>query len=164
MNMKRLIEYQLKLHEWQCANFGFDVSPLAPALGIVEEFGEYFLAPTKDERIDAIGDAAIFLVQAASAYAFSFRDVVSQARALRSQRLTTFQECTSLLGYWAHIALKYNQGIRNIGPDEYVEAMARVWLRLEDMAHDEKTTLDKIFFTVADSVMNRNWWNHGEEK
>lgn len=157
MNTIDLNVIQKELAEWQRANFP-PCTPEQMVCGVVEEFGEYNIAITPEEMVDALADAAIYTLQLATLYGIPATDVenTTSVKGLPNQIV--------VLGNLSHAVLKSSQNIRGQGREQVLEAMRTVWAKLKNFYNmdltgelEENISFGASVVKVATEVMKRDW-------
>jgi hypothetical protein len=155
---RELHSLQLKLREWQHANFA-EVSDLAMALGIVEEVGELAEAQARglypSFTDDARGDITIFAGQLLAANQMSIVPLLEQSNYPPALLVTnTARVPEEAVGMLAHAVLKRSQGIRGFDDeDKYRIALyTAVWeiFRLHGVH-------ERHYVDTAEVVLKRDW-------
>lgn len=96
---------------WSAANFGSQkgLGCLVPLLGVVEELGEFYDAETTEDRDDALGDMAIFLVD------YCYRSGVDLSEMpLSGMQRTENDSLVAAVGHLSHCQVKRMQRIRGM--------------------------------------------------
>lgn len=161
---------QVRLCRWERANFGTSM-PERHALGISEELGELIdsvygfsskIWVTESE--DAVGDIMVYATQLCTGARLDFGSLYETAQlGVDALRGSPFHGLASVVGRISHAVLKSAQGIRGYHEsDKYREAIAgEVTSLIKYLALAVRqlrcSSLDKIYVSVAEDVMTRNW-------
>ncbi len=173
--LKTLEQIQVEVGQWSLANFGNQQSKfndailneISPLLGLMEEAGEYSMAKTKEESLDALGDMMIYLCD------FACRDGAYLIIPDHTIHVIGYPQLITSIGMLCHVVLKRHQGIRGYdNPLKYINdrdiALIEIMWKINLLctkAHSTDT-LDVLNNTWK-SVNKRDWKcnpeNAGEE-
>lgn len=152
---------QIEHRIWADHNFGSDTDlqnvwlPFAAFAGIVEELGEYERAETRQEQLDAIADATIFLIDMCGRKRLQLADILDN-----DQPFDKHDSMAVVCGRIAHSMLKSAQGIRG-NTDHSSELNAGIkslvwWLEFEAEMLGENLFED-LLPNVWSTVKRRDW-------
>lgn len=163
-----------EIGEWSRRNFGeqegdgLKLGRIAPLLGVVEEFGEYYGALKQEEYLDAIGDLVIFLADyllrsgwSADAIADLYEEYVSP-----KTKVDPYVFFWSI-GHLCKAELKRVQGIRGMLDEEAYRKRQRMcvvnivhWAAAA--ARTRGSELGSVLLTTWETVCRRDWKKHPE--
>jgi hypothetical protein len=122
---------RVQVAQWSRVNFGnqyshhrqVDICEDAPLLGMFEEAGEYLVAPTSEERLDALADIMIFLADWLGRSGYTLHRLLLPTQSL-PWNLTPHQLMVVGISQLAHATLKRHQGIRGFNDPHKFEQEA----------------------------------------
>jgi len=172
-DLERLERLFDQVGQWSLENFGYQESravrgvclgPVAPLLGMGEEIGEWLVAESEDQVLDAVADIGIFIAD------FSRRDGSRMPGWMfeNSGRIPVVDEqghmWSVLLCYLQleHCVLKFHQGIRGLDEtyhDRRDLLLASIWWHLDRYVEESygRRLIDLVEEVYNDIVSKRNW-------
>lgn len=184
MNLERLNEIQREHLEWRVSNFGVRTKDNGhwPILGLLEEIGEYVHAVLKseqgirgseevlgDQRFDALGDAAIYLMDCITSHGSTLSTVAEYAALgdpsafdgdpsadvaeTRKRKL----KCLALLTYYVSSLLQLVGKPDLTFRSEWFETHAKCWRQLEILSFLECWSLEEVLEQTWLEVRQRDW-------
>lgn len=158
-----LEELKQNVGEWSVDNFG-DQTPLAPAMGFAEEFGELVESEscgTQDEVKDAIGDMAVYLCDYAYRTDLDLSDINLKRTSAVSDG-TRYEQIILNYGALCRSALKTYQGIRldedRVGQKAEQQALDVIFRQLVGIAFRNQTTIEECIDHAWElEVKHRSW-------
>jgi len=148
--------------QWSVANFGSQkgLGCLVPLMGLVEEYGEFFVAETIADEDDAIGDMCIFLMD------YCYRSGVSLSDMPLEGRERSHWDClAAAIGSLFHCQVKRVQRIR--GMDDQ-QAFCNARLRsVGAILHELNLLSPKVFKLACDvwsEVVSKRKWHEVPDK
>ncbi|HON93578.1 MAG TPA: hypothetical protein PKZ07_18565 [Sedimentisphaerales bacterium] len=158
-----------EIGDWSRRNFGdqegdgLRLGRIAPLLGIIEEYGEFWCGDAQGQYLDALGDLVIFLADYLLRSGWSAESIADLYGGYNS----TDNPIDSYIFFWAvadlcKVELKRIQGIRGMIDEQAYRArqqcsVAKIvhWAAL--MARIHGSTLIDTFTTTWTAVRKRDW-------
>lgn len=174
-NSEILDKIQIEIGQWSQTNFGeqiskrtnFPLGELAPLIGLFEEYGELLESEDKfndeaeENKIDALGDIAIYLLDFAGRCGISLsRYWVGHEPDEKLEKCDPYIRLGIVIGGLAHISLKSHQGIRQNElalTDRLGGACVEIILALESICKELDVILLPIIKETWAKVQQRNW-------
>lgn len=149
---------QKEVHEWATRNFGVTHAWL-PFAGLVEEIGEYSAAITLAEKMDAVGDQTIFVLNLCEKVGLNFQNIADDPR--NAPEELEAKVMLGVLGSIAQALLKNEQGIRGFTWEKrryHCMVGISMWYRWATMQCRlvERNFAD-VVTEVWDQVRRRDW-------
>jgi NTP pyrophosphatase (non-canonical NTP hydrolase) len=156
-----------ELKVWAEANFGKQPF-LAPGMGLIEEYGEFLSAKTRQQQEDGAADFTIYLIDLCNKTELPLNEILKQADALyaeikgkRDRKISLARNYGSFCASVSRASLKMWQGIRvnegHAGVVIYQTAKVLALLYKKLDMDGEQFFADVVDRVWVNEVKNRNW-------
>lgn len=148
--------------QWSAANFGSQkgLGCLVPLMGLVEEYGEFFVAETIGDEDDAIGDMCIFLLD------YCYRSGVDLSdMPLEGQERADWDCLAAAIGSLFHCQVKRMQRIRGMEDQQAFQdaRLKSVGAILHELNHLSRGVFE-LACDVWSSVVSKRKWHTVPDK